>query len=820
MYDDKKTHISSDSLPTDFSLDDILAEYKSEVPEVPPENEDLAQRSKRIVMEAIGQTISEASFSSIDDIIGDAVSEQENAAPARNVQGAQLHALRDAPRARTPARDAEPELYTGESEPEPPRSAARGKSKKRAGANTKKPQPAAPVKAPGAEYTAPVPLRREESDEDELTERENEIISQLERESAGHTAAGARPDGQLDEFGVSDADDAGYARPDIPEPEDEGSVRASEKHRENAKERFLSPIVALLALIALRQGQKRKADARPEPVDEAEEELPEPDPEKAARLYSAQTRSLKLRGRLAAFMSLIMVYLSFAFYTSLPLTGAMHGNARVVSLVLLVFELTVMVIGLDVLTSGIMSLVRRRPGLDSLTAVSCVLTLIDAAVLAGMDAPELGLPFSAVSALSLTFGIWGSYYNCRGFRAGFKLLAMSKNIYSVSAESGVAGSGTALLKSRRGTKGFIRRSEEADISEYAYSAAAPLVLVIGLILGLLASVCHHQSKAAVHCISMIIAVSSSFSAAICFALPFSITARRLFQSGAAVAGWSGVRDIGNSQHVIITDGDVFPSGTVEIAGIRILEGSFTDKVISYTGSVIAASGSGLAPVFSDLIRRNGYSISRIENFAPHDGGGMTAMVNGESVYVGSAGFMNLMGIRVPQKLASKSAVFSAINGSLVGIFNINYKPVASVQDALALLLRSRREPIFAIRDFNITPLMIKKKFRMPTDVFEFPTYTERYRISGAEPGETSRIAAVVTREGMGPLVDAAERGRRLYSAARAGTAISVAGTVIGGIMMFLLCWLGAFDSATAANALIFMLLWLLPTAVISWGLQR
>ena len=397
---------------------------------------------------------------------------------------------------------------------------------------------------------------------------------------------------------------------------------------------------------------------------------------------------------------------------------------------------------------------------------------------------------------------------------------MSKRVYSVSAESGVAGSGTALLKSRRGTKGFIRRSEEADISEYVYSVAAPLALIIGLILGLLASVCHHQAKAAVHCVSMIIAASSSFSAAICFALPFSITARRLFQSGAAVAGWSGVRDIGNSQRVIITDSDVFPSGTVEIAGIRILEGSFTDKVISYTGSVIAASGSGLAPVFSDLIRRNGYSISHIENFAPHDGGGMTAMVNGENVYVGSAGFMNLMGIRVPQKLASKSAVFSAINGSLVGIFNINYKPVASVQDALALLLRSRREPVFAIRDFNITPMMIKKKFRMPTDVFEFPTYTERYRISGAEPNEASRIAAVVTREGMGPLVDAADRGRRLYSAARVGAAISVAGTVIGGIMMFLLCWLGAFDSATAANALIFMLLWLLPTAVISWGLQR
>jgi hypothetical protein len=65
--------------------------------------------------------------------------------------------------------------------------------------------------------------------------------------------------------------------------------------------------------------------------------------------------------------------------------------------------------------------------------------------------------------------------------------------------------------------------------------------------------------------------------------------------------------------------------------------------------------------------------------------------------------MTSHGIRMPQKLNVRNAVFTAISGVLVGIFNVNYVPVTSVQDALVTLLRSKRYPIFAIRDFNITP---------------------------------------------------------------------------------------------------------------------
>lgn len=749
----------ADALPSGgFSLDDILAEYKQTVSEKPRENESRSERSRRIVMQALDQTINEASFSSIDELVG-----HEAAPIPPEDEAVRIYT----PRAARPPVEPEQDEEDGEREEKQDRAGPR-------------------LVYDGREYTI------------------RNLVDSDEREQY---AAKDYPEPELPEDDEDDGDDGGGR-----------TERAQERRNDNARERFLSPIVAMLALIAIRRGQRKRADTQSPTIEAEDEDIPEMEPERAAKLYASQAHSLKLRSRLAAAVSLVMAYITFAWYSVLPLFGALGNSMRASSITLLIMQLTVMVIGLDVLTSGVMAAVRAKPGFDSLVAAACVFSLIDAVVTASANTEDYGLPFCAVSALALTFSILGSYFTCRGYKSSFRLLAKSKKLLPMASVRTPAGA--SLLRYERDARGFIIRGEEADLGEYVYSMLAPLLFALALVLGLLAGVGHGRAKATLHCVSALMSVGCAFSGALCFALPFAITARRMFHSGCAVAGWSGAREIGKSRSIIITDSDVFPPGTVEIAGIRILEGAFTDKVIGYTGSVVAASGSGLAQSFSELIRKQGYSISRVENFAPHDGGGMTAMVNGESVYVGSTGFMNLMGIRVPQKLSTKSSVFTAINGSLVGIFTMNYKPVASVQRALAVLLRSKCRPIFALRDFNITPVMIKKKFRMPTDMFEFPSYTERFELSAAQPEQSVKPAAVSLRENMASLVELSDRGRRLYSAARAGAGISAAGSVVGLILMFFLCWTGAFDSATASNALLFMLLWLLPTLVIAFGLQR
>lgn len=745
-----ENYIAGEELGTEFSLEEILAEYKSYSGPSPLDSESLSDKSKRIVLETIGDTISHAEFGSIEEIVEDTVSEEMMAAATKVVE------------------EAEAEV---KAEPEP--------------------------------------------------ESEPEIVEEAPEEQP---AATEKPLSEFELHSLVDADErdayAQFAEEDFDLEAEEPTVilRRKEKPKTDSKEKFLSPIVALLALITHRRSRRAEADAGIPTVDDEDADVPEMEPEKAAKFYGSQLGMLRLRGRVAAIISLVMIYITLAFNSFLPLAGAMKGTTAA-SLVLGIMLLTVMVCGLDVFTAGIMNLVRGRATADSLVSVACVLAVIDALVIAAMQSAEFGLPFCAIAALAMTVSIWGAYFTSKGMRWGFRVLA-SKKAAAVTAEKGIAAGGTALLKSRRGVEGFIKRSEQADIVEYVYNTLTPVLLACVLVLGVLASLLHKQASAFFHCVSTLSAVSASLSAGVCFALPFAITAKKLYSSGAAVCGWAGARDIGRSCNVVVTDADLFPQGTVEISGIRVLEGADANKVISYTGSVVSASGNGMAGAFAELISRNGYSMCRVENFIPHDGGGMTAVVNGENVMVGSTGFMNLMGIRVPQKIATRNTVFTAINGSLVGIFDLDYKTIAAVQDALGELQRSKREPIFALRDFNISPVTIENKFHLPADKIIFPAFSERFRISGTEVTRDSPTTAVVSIDGVPALVEVSERGRKLYLGVIIGTAIAAACAGIGLLLMFIACWQGNFETATAARALLYMLLACLPQILIGLWLQR
>ena len=203
-----------------------------------------------------------------------------------------------------------------------------------------------------------------------------------------------------------------------------------------------------------------------------------------------------------------------------------------------------------------------------------------------------------------------------------------------------------------------------------------------------------------HTLGASISITASLSAFLGFSLPFSVSAKRLAQSGVAIAGYSGCAEIGSNRRVIITDTDIFPPRAISIGDISIAEDVNPQKAISYTGSMVSAAGLGIAPVFPQLMRKNGCVMQKVEDFACHEGGGIIARINGETVYVGTVSFMQLMGVRIPRNTAIRTTVYTAINDVLAGYFSMEYTAMASVQRALVSLLSGSGEPVFAIRDFN------------------------------------------------------------------------------------------------------------------------
>lgn len=617
-------------------------------------------------------------------------------------------------------------------------------------------------------------------------------------------------DDELVTDGISDedispedyAEDGDYEAGKDEEPKPK---RCERRKARSFSELVVTPFISALALIALKvQQSKLPLSFSADDDEELGEELP---PEKASRFYESFIGGLHIRVRIAFVLSLVLTYISFG----LPVTGAMSATA-VKSAVALILLLAVMICGLDIMTSGLIAIAHRRPNANTLIALSALFCVIDG-FLAACGVKGTKLPFCAIPALTISFSLLGSLLNCRSSRIVFNTVSSSRKPYTVTAETSVTGDGVTILKSRMTTKGFVRRTEEAGPDETVYGVMAPYLIVIALLLSLISAAVSKSFAQFAHILSGIFVCAAPLAILLTYPLANFVSAKTLIKSGSAIAGWSGIYDIGKCRHMIITDFDLFPKGSVTISQTRIFAGMKPEKVVSLAGSMIAASGSALSPAFAELMKQGKGSLLRVENFRCHEGGGLIAMVDGVEVYCGSASFMHLMGVHLPDMFKIKNCVYVSEGDTICGMFQMEYTPVDSVRDALYMLMRSDRHPVFAVRDFNITPQLLSVKYDIPTDGFDFPSFAQRYEISGAEPSEASKPAALVSREGLGAFVHLAEHAKGLYTRVRVSVMLSVMSTVIGMIVMFILSLTGQM---TVTAALSFLLVWLIPVLIISF----
>jgi hypothetical protein len=563
-----------------------------------------------------------------------------------------------------------------------------------------------------------------------------------------------------------------------------------------------------------RKKAKQTENNTAEPTRKEFEE-PEISLEDAVKIYGSGIISLRRRTWAAFLICIVMVYFTLADDLKLALPRIFHSNPSALILFLVVLQLIVLFLGVDLFVTGIFDLFKGKIGAETLVSIACLASVADSVtmVLAGNN--HFGLPFCTVTSVSMLCAMWGTRLGKSAYRRTFKTMSASKIPIAITADWEKTDMGIVLTKHLGTAKGFITKCTESDLAERAYLKMAPLMIVGALAFSVLAAVVKTQGHAFLHCFSAMTAVSASFSALLAFNLPFHSISKDLAGSGAAIAGWSGACDIKDAVAMVVKDNDLFPENTLSLNGVKVFSEQSVEKVVSYTGSMILASGSGLTRIFSDLLKEYACSIYRVEQFSCYEGGGIGAMIKGENVLVGSAAFMNLMGVRLSNNLNIKSAVFTAINEELAGVFIINYVPAGPVQSALLNLIRSKIKPLFAVRDFNITPSMVINKFSIPKEELEFPTFEARYNLSADSDERGIKPSAIMSREGLGHFVELVRGGRQLKAMTAISVMISVFGAVLGLLIMFFICWNGAYASGSPANTLTFMFSWMIPVLLLT-----
>ncbi|MFQ7682714.1 MAG: hypothetical protein ACLRIN_00075 [Lawsonibacter sp.] len=540
-------------------------------------------------------------------------------------------------------------------------------------------------------------------------------------------------------------------------------------------------------------------------------EPPPPDlpPQELARTYGKGLKGMRLRTVLVFLLAAAALFQlavpASGFYWLPPLDGyqiQVWISAGLLGLGTL--------LSLDVLWAGLRRALRGRVGMDTLAALSVLFTLADALTLSLSQDREGQLPYAAAALAGLFFLLHGSYHKRCGLRLSCRTAASAAEPYILTLDEGKWNGRDTYCKWSGVPNGFGSQVQMDDGAQRIYRVVCPLLLLACLLFSLLASYGLDKPQHLLWCLSATFTASAAFGGALVYGRPFHKLARRLASSGAALAGWPGTAQSGKGDRILLTDGDLFPPGYVELNGIKVFGDWSIERVVGYTATLIRDSGSGLTKLFHDLLRAQGSIFRKAEHLCCYEGGGLSATIRGDQVLVGSAAFMKLMEVELPQGLHVKNAVFCAIEGELAGIFALNYTLPDMVFPSLEALMREKVGPVLATRDFNLIPAMLHQRFKLAADKMDFPPVERRRELSDPDQPHSSTITAVLCREGLLPYGESVVAAKRLRWSTRFGAVLTCLGSCVGVLLAYYLTSVDAYGSLSPLNLLVFLLFWLAP----------
>ncbi len=639
------------------------------------------------------------------------------------------------------------------------------------------------------------------------------------------------PDEDLDE---SDEEEEAPTAQVIPFPEEESALSAFLKKMGNKADQYADSMFEedeatdheeVRRLERLIPGTDREeVEEEPEPPrwhrpKKVEPPPPDTAPQKLAQRYAKGRTGLRVRCllvfllTLVAFAQVLVPALGFTWLAPLDdpavqewIAAGLLGAG--------------MLLGLDFILIGLIRAFQGKLGMDTLSALACVFTMADAIVLA-LDPPEeFRLPYGLVCLAGLYFQLHGTYHKRLGLRISCRTAAAASHPYRVTVDEGKWSGRDTFAKWQGTAEGFGSQIQSDDGAQRIFRTVCPVLLIGDVVLALLASLGTGNPQRLLWSLSALFTVSAAFGGSIAYGRSFHKIARRLSQSGAALAGWPGIVRAKKGDRVLITDTDLFPQGHVELNGYKVMRDFPAERVLAYTATLILDSGSGLGRLFHDQLRSMGGLLRKAERLTCYEGGGLSANIRGDQVLVGSAAFMNLMDISLPQGLNVKNAVFCAIDGQLAGIFALNYTLHDTVFPAMEELMGEKIGPVLATRDFNLIPAMLQQRFKLAADKMDFPPVERRRELSDPDQPHCEVLTALLCREGLLPFAEAVAASKRMYRAARFGGAVCCVGSVLGMALATYLTSIGAYTSLSVLNLMVYMLTWLAPVWLLSGWAHR
>ena len=374
-----------------------------------------------------------------------------------------------------------------------------------------------------------------------------------------------------------------------------------------------------------------------------------------------------------------------------------------------------------------------------------------------------------------------------------------------------------IAKGSGSVRGFYTRLNMEDVSAQWQRLLLPVLAAASLVFGALSSAGQGRMQDLLWCCSVVLCFSSALVFPLAFSVPFGRLAAQLSRSGAAVAGQYGAADLASSRRIVVTDGDLFPLGSVGINDIK-LYGEEQDHALAYAAALAIPAGGAMGRLFEGVCRSARIRRENLEHFHIHEHGGLSGMIHGETVLAGPPVFMRHMAVRLPGSMPAKPCMCLAVDGTLTAVFILRYSAAETVSTALRGLGRSGVQLTLGTRDGNITSKLLRSRFH--TDGGANTLELDELLALSDPARESDGPSGLLYREGLLPYASLVTGSRRLCQTAAVGDLLAILSSVSGILLGFYLTFTGSWGVLTPLLILTYLLLWVVPVLPLVWTVDK
>ena len=515
--------------------------------------------------------------------------------------------------------------------------------------------------------------------------------------------------------------------------------------------------------------------------------------------------------QIALLLNVIVVLVCAAVTTMFAMDMVPENRLRLVIFSQVLAMLVSAMLGSHLMIDAIADLLKGRFTVNTLLTITFSVCLVDS-IFCLMD---LRVPCCAAFSLEMTMALWARLQKRNTEMAQLDTMRKAVRLTGIVKADNYFENKEGLLRKEGKVSDFMETYNKPSTPEITQSVYAALSLIVCMAIAGFTGYLHGFAMAVqIFSTSLLVAVPASFFVSI--TRPMAILENRLHMVGTVLCGWAGVRDLAGKAVFPLKDQDLFPQGSIKFNGVKFYGGRNPDEVVSYAASLISVSGSGLVPVFQQLLKSRNCEQLKVDTFRNYGEGGIGGEVHGEPVLLGTLNFLQDMGVEIPEGTMVNQAIYAAIDGQLCAVFAISYAKMRSAAAGLVSLCGYRKMTLMKLPgDFMLTEEFLRSKFGIKTRRFVVPTRETGILLKHFQPNPEEPVLALTTREELVSSAYAITGARALRQSTRLGVTVHLIGGILGLVIMLVLGYLGSTELLTPTNVLLYQLIWAVPGLLVT-----